>query len=98
MVSHTHHYLFRFHAENRNMSANRMSHCLIPRRKKARAPNVREIVLRFVVEHDVQPNDITKLFSTNMPTWMADYATVAISRQRRPTKEETESLCCDTDT
>jgi hypothetical protein len=51
-----------------------------------------------VVEHDVQPNDITKLFSTNMPTWMADYATVAISRQRRPTKEETESLCWDTDT
>jgi hypothetical protein len=68
-----------------------------PSRKKTEGYQVREIVLRFVVEHDVQPDDITKQINNDMPDWMVGYETVAVSRQRRPTRDESESMCWDTD-
>lgn len=68
------------------------------RPRLAGAPNVREIVLRFVVEHDVQPEDITKLLNDDMPDWMVGYERVAVSGPRQPTDEETESMCWDLDT
>jgi hypothetical protein len=64
-------------------------------RKKNERPHIRKIVLLFVVEHDVQPDDIFNLFNDNMPGWMVGYAPVAVSGQRRPTKEESESMCWD---
>jgi hypothetical protein len=51
-----------------------------------------------VVEADVEPNDITNLFDDDMPDWMVGYDTVSISRQRRPTVAESESMCWGTDT
>jgi hypothetical protein len=69
-----------------------------PGRKKAQGPKVREIVLRFVVENDVEPRDITNLLDDDMPDWMVGYDTVSVSRQRRPTRAESESMCWGTDT
>jgi hypothetical protein len=69
-----------------------------PGRKKAQGPKVREIVLCFVVEADVEPNDITNLFDDDMPDWMVGYDTVSVSRQRRATRAESESMCWGTDT
>jgi hypothetical protein len=63
-----------------------------PRRRKARGHKVREIVVRFV-ESDVKPDDIAELFTDDMPGWMAGHETVSVSRARKPTKAESESMC-----
>jgi hypothetical protein len=81
----------------RQLGELRRRFCVRPSRKKTEGYQVREIVLRFVVEHDVQPDDITKQINNDMPDWMVGYETVAVSRQRRPTRDESESMCWDTD-
>jgi hypothetical protein len=63
--------------------------------KKAESHLVREIALLFVVEHDVQPEDIFNLIDDNMPDWMVGYTTLVVSEQHRPTRDELESMCWD---